>query len=128
MEFYKSLIELGFKVIPFHEIETEDPYDAKYVCFTQTDTDGISFEDLYKNNKLTYLEWYVSGFKTKEDLDGWTSCLFCGGHYTNVYIFENGEDITSNYNFPHKDLDPDEPILDEEEIEELLDDMKLDED
>lgn len=85
-QFYNNLLFSGFKVNTFQEVsQTPFNINSKYVIFSQTDTDGIPFEELVKNNRSTYLEWIVTSFDSKEDFDGWTACLFFGGHYTKFY-------------------------------------------
>ena len=74
------------------------------------------------NNAKKYgdLEWTLHTM-CKNCADNYAEVLWCGGHYTTVFIFR-GETVVSNYNFPTEINDVDE-LIEQENLEDIYNEL-----
>jgi hypothetical protein len=121
-KFEKKLLKNKFKLEDISDQECD--HDKKeMVYYIQQCECCLEQKWVLKHNKSKYLIWYkMKG--CKKDIESSLDCLFCGGHYHDIYIYyydkKENEEIDKEWHFDErlKDLDPNEPIYSEEELEE----------
>lgn len=117
-EFEQTLQRLGFTLdVDEDECKCEHG-QVDLIMYVQTDCDGPEELALLPANKSRYLHWYKHA-KCQSCMEGYMSCLDCGGHYNNIRLYRcnpvNGdESIETGYDWKQEPLDPEKPVWDDE--------------
>jgi hypothetical protein len=115
MDFDNILLSLGFKFdgpITYHCQESKCGRFENCMMYVQ-DSDEY-YGPKTKSSDITWSKRYCCD-KCLDDIMG---CILCGGHYTNMRIFKNNEDISKDFDYSCYNLDPNEIFNDDEEDDE----------
>ena len=122
-QFENQLIQLGFNLEDVSE--TQDYIICRHIlkdCFVYKQDCSCCCVDLspvtdfsrffnkpYCEVKSKDLIWFKIA-TCQECLDDYLTCLFCGGHYNNIRIFNSSEEVTNKYNMNHNNFNPEELV------------------
>jgi len=114
MNFGNILLSLGFKFDGSAEHYCQESKCGKFEnCIIYVQDSDEYYGPKTKSSDITWSKRYCCD----KCLDSIMGCILCGGHYTNMRIFKNNEDISKDFDYSCSNLDPNEIFNNEEESE-----------